>query len=496
MKFKYFYWLLASCLILNGCSRPKNDSKNVHNHLSRLNIWGGEKVGLQDPLAGTAVAITKANGFPFCTGVYLGGQIVVTAAHCLTEIQAPLAYISFDLETPTEWDPTYGNLGPNSPNTRKIRAFITHESFDAGRFSTANLLKEPNTPLFDLGILIFDGIAPVGAKAAALMSTDQLIGPETELMLAGYGRSDARGGDYGRLYKVLTKVGQLRSVSLEIVDGPNSEKGSCVGDSGGPVMAKSEIPKSTPNSPGVESFSLSGLVSYGPSDCGIGKGFNTDLRYFTEWVESRRKCIENAVWLGSDTSALKAKCGQSAAVMKDYVPVAKGSFYESCLHRTQGTSFDHTMQVLLGKLGTTDCLVAAKLSTQIKNLDLSHEEIVNIEPLEHFVYLEELDISYNQISEAKALASLQNLKKIHLFQSGIDNGQTASAPRPFSHLRDLANGQFLKARMSDESFQSNKLSQWLWLSAISPHLSFLGGFDLDDVPVLSAVGNDGLRKLH
>ena len=454
-------------LLLISCQKDRPVANKAH--LAKPMIWGGERVAQQDALAGTAVAIMKSNGFPFCTGVYLGGQIIATAAHCLTEITSPLAYISFDLQTPTDWNPVYGNRGPNSPNSRKIRSFVTHAEFDPGRFTKANLSKEPSSPLFDLGMLIFEGAAPTGARAAEIVPPTQSIGPETELMLAGYGRSDSSGGDYGRLYKVLTHVGQLRATSLEIVDGPNLEKGSCVGDSGGPVMAKTKA-----SNPGEAdsrgSYLLSGLVSYGPSDCGLGKGFNTDLRYFVDWVAEKKACLDLASGTADDSVALKNSCGASAVLMKDLVPTSRGSFYDICVHRSPGTSSFHTMTVLLDQLGTQNCLEAAALSTRVKALDLSHKDLVDIAPLEHFVSLEELDLSYNKISESKPLASLQNLKKLSLLQSGLEKNlfSTLGIEEKFSVYGRTPSGK--------------AIHPWLWLSAISPGLQELNGVGLDEIP--------------
>ncbi len=370
---------------------------------SRPAIWGGSRVVDTDPLAGTTVALIKANGFPFCTGSYMGANMVLTAAHCVTRLESPALFVSFDLETPTEFDPIYGNRGALSPKARRVVRTIAHSAFDASRFSKSNIKNEPNAPLNDIALVFFEGTTPDGATPVELVGPTLELTLNSDIVLAGFGRSDAQGGDYGRLYKVNTHVGDIRNRSREIVDGPNSAKGSCVGDSGGPVIVANPQPFSNRTK-----FTVAGVVSYGPDHCESGTGFNTDLRFYREWVENNHR------WKLGDPH-------NDAFVneLRDFVPTAQGSFFQICRDRLQLPQDYKTVSIILERLKTTDCSVAARAALTLKELDLSHSDITSIDALRHFVALEKLNLSFNQISELSPISYLSNLRDLNLVEAGV-----------------------------------------------------------------------------
>ena len=70
--------------ILSGCARPEMRAADAH---SKPSIWGGQRVEASDPLAGATVALIRSNGYPFCTGSFMGANMVLTAAHCVTNVK-------------------------------------------------------------------------------------------------------------------------------------------------------------------------------------------------------------------------------------------------------------------------------------------------------------------------------------------------------------------------------------------------------------------------
>ena len=442
--------------------------KNRHAPLSKASIWGGSRVDEKDVLAGRVVALMKANGFPFCTGSYIGGNAIITAAHCVFDIESPILYITFDVLTPTDLNPVYGDKGINSPNARKVTRAIPHPLFDRTKFSKQNLSKEPAAPLYDVALLEFEGEAPPMAHVVQFVPNAQVLPLNSGLTLAGYGRSDAQGGDYGRLYSVTTNLGAVRSKSREIVDGPNSEKGSCVGDSGGPVFT-------------ADTLLLAGIVSYGPTDCGMGNGFNTDLRYLNDWIQENADCANYGL-----------ACDSKFLSISDIVPDSEFSFLTRCEVISAAPLNDEwqTLHAIFQELGTQSCKEAARLALFVTKMNLSSSAISNIALLRHFVSLEDLDLSFNSLNSLSDLAYLRNLKKLNL--TGSLRGM-----RLVAHTASLKNFRTLAEQYHTKMLASphNLLGEAVWLSNLPglKNIILESGVSLE-IPVVYSDGRVTLRS--
>lgn len=424
-------------LLLLACA-PATMAPQVRE--SSLHIFGGSRVEASDPLSGATVSLIRSNGFPFCTGSYMGGNTVLTAAHCVTGLESPLVFVSFDLETPTSLDPLYGDRGAQSVKSRRVTKTLVHKGYDPARVSKKYVTHEPEEPINDVALVFFEGSAPEGSRAVRLIDPQVEVEPGTTITLAGFGHSDAGGGDYGRLYKVHTHVGGIRNTSLEIVDGPNVEKGSCLGDSGGPVIVGSTQPGS------VEPvLTVTGIVSYGPSDCETGTGINTDLRFFRDWVTQNK-----------DAPSLQEAHDAHLIDLSLFVPTAKGSFFQLCQDRAAHPKSRHTFDILLEKLGESDCLAAAEKALRVRELDLSHSDLNDISPLSHFVALERLNLSFNSIQELAPISSLIALQELNLEKAGVkwEDEKHPALANPW------------KARAVAAAMRAAPYSPGIWLSAL------------------------------
>jgi internalin A len=81
----------------------------------------------------------------------------------------------------------------------------------------------------------------------------------------------------------------------------------------------------------------------------------------------------------------------------------------------------HTVQKLLEKVNTTNCQQGNKSLLALTSLDLSGNEIRNIEPLGNLTNLKTLFLKSNQITNLQALAKLKNLNLLILDKNEIDN---------------------------------------------------------------------------
>lgn len=199
--------------------------------------------------------------FYYCGGVIINERRVITAAHCL-EDDPPESFITFRVGTTLrgEGGQEYG-----------IVSYELHPQYDEYMLS------------FDIAMAQLDGTLSFGAsiQPAALVEVNFEPGDGTDATVTGWGYTDE-----GTLPHVLQEVTipiVLRSRCAEIWDPWDvdetmicagiSEKDSCGGDSGGPLMQDGK---------------LIGLVSWGPEACGDGfPGVYTKISHpgIISWIQ-------------------------------------------------------------------------------------------------------------------------------------------------------------------------------------------------------------------
>jgi len=91
----------------------------------------------------------------------------------------------------------------------------------------------------------------------------------------------------------------------------------------------------------------------------------------------------------------------------------------------------HTVEVLLSQAKTQECDRAQKTLTNLTELSLIRNQIVDIKPLSKFTNLRELNLSRNQITDVQPLSGLTNLRFLTL------NSNQISDVKPLSGLTNL-----------------------------------------------------------
>ncbi|MEG4529422.1 CHAT domain-containing protein [Microcoleus sp. D2_18a_D3] len=91
----------------------------------------------------------------------------------------------------------------------------------------------------------------------------------------------------------------------------------------------------------------------------------------------------------------------------------------------------HTVEVLLSKAKTQECDRAQKTLTNLTELSLIRNQIVDIKPLSKLTNLRELNLSINQITDVQPLSGLTNLRFLTLTSNQI------SDVKPLSGLTNL-----------------------------------------------------------
>ncbi|MEG4219529.1 CHAT domain-containing protein [Microcoleus sp. Pol12A6] len=173
------------------------------------------------------------------------------------------------------------------------------------------------------------------------------------------------------------------------------------------------------------------------------------------------------------------------------------SFADFCAHKENlPPETRHTVEVLLSKAKTQECDRAQKTLTNLTELSLIRNQIVDIKPLSKFTNLRKLNLSRNQITDVQPLSGLTNLRFLVL------NFNQISDVKPLSALTNLTE-LFLEANqivdvkplagltnLTGLSLASNQIVDVTPLSTMTElNFLYLSGNKIADVKPLSGLTN-------
>ncbi|GJQ66172.1 hypothetical protein Trydic_g4232 [Trypoxylus dichotomus] len=261
-------------------------------------IIGGELVDLGEyPWMALLEYQTRSGKGFYCGGVLINSRYVLTAAHCIK-----------GKDLPTTWRLTSVRLGEYNTSSSKdcinvpgrlqcsddpvdvpIEAQIAHEDYDpydVNQYHDIGLLR------LSRPVQKTSYVAPVCLPRGNMLR-QSFVG--NNMYVAGWGKTENKSSS-DVILKLRIKVTEneecentYRSVRVKINDvqlcaGGIRGQDSCRGDSGGPLMQALDID-------GMHNFYVLGVVSFGPSPCGMEgwPGVYTRVTKYVPWIISKLK---------------------------------------------------------------------------------------------------------------------------------------------------------------------------------------------------------------
>jgi secreted trypsin-like serine protease len=271
---------MVSLGLAAACS-SSDDSVDISSTQSAV-VYGTQTI--ETELYGTVGVGDAAYGYVFCTGTLIAPNVVVTAAHCVTDYDWATHSVS-NTSTPEELMVVAGVVDAWAPADEfvyDVVDVIVHEGYHTvPSYHPTSLGSDHDIAILVLAEAVVDeNVAPVNILPMSDVDTKLTLG--TELLISGYGTTDPQGEVFGGVnYSVNALSGEMTNNEI-IVGGPGANgmgaADSCYGDSGGPVYHM-----------GLDGeIFLIGATSRGadPStyECGFG-GIYTLVPAYVDWIE-------------------------------------------------------------------------------------------------------------------------------------------------------------------------------------------------------------------
>ncbi|KYG65961.1 hypothetical protein AZI86_02520 [Bdellovibrio bacteriovorus] len=224
----YFLGLAFSLATVSGCTQPDGAStaspKGCLPASSADGIVGGARVSNAEPLAKKVVilVITKSEGSSICTGAPIASDLILTAAHCVENVDKAVAVFNNDISCESGINVTRDGV--------PVVTTVVHEGY-TGKAATD-----------DLAVVKIQKNIPADYPINKIYQENSVLSSDS-VTLIGYGSTGKKGSGGGSGFlRTVNKSYSHDVVTNSYLSGRDrmwisqKEQGMCYGDSGGPVF--------------------------------------------------------------------------------------------------------------------------------------------------------------------------------------------------------------------------------------------------------------------